>query len=174
MCYINTMLRKTAIIILSLIFIAAACDDDGNNPPDNSGDSYRIVDVKDGDTIDLDDGQTIRLVGIDTPEMNYGGTPERCAQEATDFTTENALGEDCYLVYNTTVGDSIDYYGRTLAFVHLLPDSSCLNVEIVRAGWSEDWDEYPVRADYELLFEEAESEAIAEERGIWDPYDNCD
>jgi len=167
----------TTLMISTLFF--SACDRGAASPPpsNNSTDetiTYRVIDVYDGDTIELDDGQTVRLVGINTPEMNYGGTPEPCAQEATDYTTAVSLYKDCYLVYNTSVGDSIDPYDRTLAFVHILPDSFCLNIEIVRAGWSEDWDYYPVRSDYEVLFEEAEAEAIAAGRGIWDPGENCD
>jgi micrococcal nuclease len=173
--------------IIYLIFISSfvllsilSCERSTNgDPPSNNDDgddstSYLIVDVRDGDTIELDDGQAIRLVGINTPEMNFGGTPEPCAQEATDFTTAEAQAKRCYLVYNTPVGDSIDYYGRTLAFVHILPDSQCLNVEVCRAGWSDDWDDYPVRSDYECQFEEAEEEAIAADRGIWDSYHNCE
>lgn len=171
-------MKKVALILIIIALLALSCDRSASsNPPngnDDEGISYQIVDVKDGDTIELDDGQTIRLVGIDTPEMNYGGMPEPCAVEAKAYTQSTALFEDCYLVYNTSVGDSIDPYGRTLAFVHLLPDSSCLNVEICRAGWSEDWDSYPVRSDYEVQFEAAEAEAIAAERGIWDISANCD
>ena len=170
----------TILTITALLF--GACDRGATSPPpSNNGNGngngngegiiYRIVDVYDGDTIELDDGQAVRLVGIDTPEM---GPQEPCAQEAKDYTEANSLYKDCYLIYNTSVGDSIDPYDRTLAFVHILPDSFCLNIEIVRAGWSEDWDNYPVRSDYEVLFEDAEAEAIAADRGIWDPGENCD
>ena len=166
----------TISTITALLF--GACDRGATSPPPSNngngngeGITYRIVDVYDGDTIELDDGQTIRLVGIDTPEMS---PIEPCAEEAKTYTRTASLYKDCYLIYNTSVGDSIDIFGRTLAFVHILPDSSCLNIEIVRDGWSEDWDNYPVRGDYEALFEEAESQAIAADRGIWDPGDNCE
>lgn len=169
-----------AIAIVAIVAILSCERAIDPNPPNNNGTvdssrTYLIVHVRDGDTIELDDGEAIRLVGIDTPEMNYGdGAPDPCAQEATDYTTAAALNKRCYLVYNTSVGDSIDYFGRTLAFVHILPDSQCLNVEICRAGWSEDWDAYPVRSDYECQFEEAEAEAIAANRGIWDAANNCE
>jgi micrococcal nuclease len=171
-------MKRWISIALAISLLAMSCDrsvrPNPPNPNDDEGITYRIVDVIDGDTVRLDDGQTIRLVGIDTPEMNHGGTPEPCAVEAKEYTRSNALYRYCYLIYNTSVGDSIDYYGRTLAFVHILPDSLCLNVEIVRAGWSEDWDSYPVRWDYEVLFEAAETEAIAAGRGIWNISANCE
>lgn len=167
------------MVIIAALFLmscdrGSSADPPGPNGNGDEGIKYEIVDVIDGDTIELDDGQHVRLVGIDTPEMNFGGTPEPCAVEATNYATSIALHEDCYLVYNTSVGDSIDPYGRTLAFVHILPDSSCMNIEICRAGWSEDWDSYPVRSDYESQFETAEAEARAADRGIWDESANCD
>lgn len=171
-------MKRSISVLIILSLLTMSCDRSANSdPPHNNGEegvTYEIIDIIDGDTIELDDGQTIRLVGIDTPEMNYGGTPEPCAVEAKAFTQSAALYQDCYLVYNTSVGDSIDPYGRTLAFVHILPDSSCLNIEIVRNGWSEDWDSYPVRSDYETQFEAAEDEAVAADRGIWDISANCD
>jgi len=160
--------------VLSLLI--NACDKPVREGPAPSvqPESRQIIDIIDGDTIILDGDEHVRLVGINTPEMNYGGTPEPCAIEATNFTDSLANGKDCYLVYNVSVGDSLDTYGRTLAFVHLLPDSCCLNVEICRAGWSEDWDSFPVRSDYEVLFEDAEDEAIAAGNGIWNQEENCD
>ncbi|MBN1756658.1 thermonuclease family protein [bacterium] len=151
-----------------------SCDREGPPRPVNGNgvEHCRIVQVYDGDTIKLDSGETVRLVGIDTPEMHP--EPEECATEAFQYTQTMALDRDCYLVYNTSAGDSIDIYGRTLAFVHILPDSLCLNVEIVRAGWSEDWDAFPVRSDYEGMFESAEQEAIAQGRGIWNSILNCE
>lgn len=173
-------MKKWISTLLVISLATMSCDRSvPPNPPapdddEDEGITYRITNVRDGDTIELDDGQAVRLVGIDTPEMNYGGTPEPCATEATEFTQSIALYRYCYLVYNTSVGDSIDFYGRTLAFVHILPDSLCLNVEIVRAGWSEDWDSYPVRNDYEVQFNAAETEAIAAGRGIWNISANCE
>ncbi|MCK5833500.1 thermonuclease family protein [bacterium] len=175
------MIRKIYfILILASALTSIQCDRAaGSDPPSSNGGNddsttYLIVDVKDGDTIELDNAETIRLVGIDTPEMNYGSTPEPCAVEATEYTETSALGKRCYLVYNIPVGDSLDIYGRTLAFVHILPGSTCLNIEICRAGWSEDWDSFPVRSDYELQFEQAETEAMNADRGIWDTTNNCD
>jgi len=167
--------KHLAILIIPALF--SACNRTAESPPpqDNDEDTpiFVVVDVKDGDTIELDDGRLVRLVGIDTPEMNYGGTPEPCAIEAKEFAVEFSQGKSCYLVTNAPVGDAIDGYGRTLAFVHILPDSACMNVEIVRAGWSIAWDRYPIRSDYWNRLAIAEGEASADGRGIWDAENNC-
>jgi len=171
-------MKKIIIVFTIIAFLFSACDHSPTaNPPNGEPDNLRtIIDVIDGDTVKLDGGETVRLVGVDTPEMNSTSPnpPEPCAPEATAFTDSCANGHKCYLVYNTSVGDSVDWYGRTLAFVHLWPESTCLNVEIVRYGWSLDWDDYPVRTDYEVLFEDAEVIAAAAHRGIWNPTENCD
>ena len=163
--------------LVFFVIILAVLGCERNIPPviPNNNIIYRRVKrVVDGDTIVLDGNEYVRLVGVNTPEMNYpSGPPELCATEATAFTDSLTDGKDCYLVYNTSVGDSLDRYGRTLAFVHILPDSVCLNVEIVRAGWSMVYDKYPIRPDYKELLHSAESEAEENGRGLWNPAENC-
>jgi len=162
------------LVLFAVILAVLSCE---RNIPPVIPDSRIVRHVKrvvDGDTVVLDGDEYIRLVGVNTPEMNYpSGQPELCAPEATAFVDSLAGGKDCYLVYNTSVGDSLDRYGRTLAFVHILPDSICLNVEIVRAGWSMVYDEYPIRPDYEELLRSAEGEAEENGRGLWNPTENC-
>lgn len=158
-----------------IILFLGSCDRVASPTPPNNN-AYiirRIIDIIDGDTIILNGGERVRLVGVNTPEMNSGGSPEPCAVEAKSFTHSRANNRDCYLVYNTSVGDSLDYYHRTLAFVHILPDSSCLNIEIVRNGWSEFYDNYPVRADYAARLASAETAAANAGLGIWNPSVNC-
>jgi endonuclease YncB( thermonuclease family) len=61
--------------------------------------SGQVVDIVDGDTIDLDDGTRIRLAIVDTPEV-YGGY-ETCGPEASDFTGRWAAGQRV-VVYRPT------------------------------------------------------------------------
>lgn len=91
-----------------------------------------IVRVIDGDTIavapipgtldpnnDAGDEHRVRLVGIDTPEMNYSSdeAPECGAQEATDHLDEILTeGQDVTLRWDA-YADRTDRYGRSLAYV---------------------------------------------------------
>src|SRR5699024_2307574 len=91
----------------------------------------RVVRVIDGDTIaveptedleatdDAGDEHTVRLLGIDAPEMNvYKSDPPECgAQEAADNLAA-VLDEDApvTLVYDVE-SDHTDHYGRSLTYV---------------------------------------------------------
>ena len=78
----------------------------------------RIVQrVVDGDTIILNGGERVRLIGVDTPESVHPRRPvEYFALEASAFTKQAAEGKQVWLEYDQT---RTDRYGRTLAYVHL-------------------------------------------------------
>lgn len=133
------------------------------------GSEVRIKEVIDGDTIILENGRHVRLLGIDTPEMHYESpeSPEPYAIAAKNFTDSLASNKKCLLEFDT-VGDTVDSYGRLLAFVFLLPDSTFLNAKIVERGYSEVFDEYPFKEEYEGLFYRLEEEARDKARGMWE------
>jgi endonuclease YncB( thermonuclease family) len=58
---------KAASVAFTLISLIAACPEAAGAPP-----VYRVDHVVDGDTIALRDGQRVRLVLIDTPEVFFG------------------------------------------------------------------------------------------------------
>ena len=69
-----------AILVLSLI----SCDMPG---PKNYN-AIRVRRVIDGDTLELEDRQRVRLIGIDTPESRYNSKLKRDAQRtSTDYKT---------------------------------------------------------------------------------------
>lgn len=70
---------------------------------------YRVVEVIDGDTIDLANGERVRLVGIDTPEVG------ECGYEAAKQRLERlALGQRVTLRESD---EDRDRYGRLLRYV---------------------------------------------------------
>lgn len=68
-----------------------------------------VTEVIDGDTIDIDNGQTVRLVGIDAP--NRG---EERWEEAKEYLEDLIEGETVSLEYDAY---QIDKFGRLLAYV---------------------------------------------------------
>ena len=81
----------------------------------------RVIAVVDGDTIKvrLADGarETVRLVGIDTPESRRPNTPVECgAKQAGAALNRLVARRDVTLVRDPTQ-DARDRYGRTLAYV---------------------------------------------------------
>jgi micrococcal nuclease len=81
---------------------------------DRCGPSSAVVSrVIDGDTVELDSGERVRYLLVDTPEIS-GGEPECFGPEATQFNTELVLGQRVELRYDV---ECTDRYDRLLAYV---------------------------------------------------------
>ena len=117
-----------------------------------------IVRTIDGDTIVTSEGETLRLLNINTPEKNKKGF-----EEAKNFLAQ---------FENKTIRIEItekDKYGRSLARVFT---PQYLNLEIVRQGYA---NKYLVQESELNEFSEAEESAIKNTLGIWEisPGSNC-
>ena len=117
--------------------------------------------VLDGDTIELANGDRVRLIGVDTPEFNRG-RPEPFAEEATRFTAAMVQGKVVRLKFDR---ERLDKYRRVLAFVYV--DDRFLNEELILAGLATAETQYDYRSDLKSRFKKAEQEAKASQRGIW-------
>lgn len=79
----------------------------------------------DGDTVELqepvDGYDKVRLIGVDTPELEgEDGSPEPGAEKASEFTADALEGEKVVL---QTEKEAEDPYGRLLADVWLVPET---------------------------------------------------
>jgi micrococcal nuclease len=82
---------------------------------------YRVVQVLDGDTIVVrragGTDETIRLLGVDTPETHHPRKPVQCyGPEAAAYTTRRLFGQVVQLQDDV---ERHDIYGRRLAYVYL-------------------------------------------------------
>jgi endonuclease YncB( thermonuclease family) len=136
-------------------------------PPKPAVPQAHIVKVQrviDGDTLELNNGADVRLIGVDTPETKHPKKPvERFGKEATAFTTRLVEGQEVRLAYDQQRKDK---YGRTLAYVYL-PDGTFLNAEIIRQGYGFAYTRFPFR--YLEEFKKLEREAREAKRGLWGP-----
>jgi len=97
-------------------------------------------------------------VGVNTPERN-----QYYYEEATQANRRFVEGKTIWMVLDT---QSIDQYGRLLAYVWV--GSTFVNLELVRQGYASAYTEPPnVRYSQELLA--AEQEAREAQRGLWVP-----
>jgi micrococcal nuclease len=120
------------------------------------------VRVIDGDTIELDGGERVRLIGVDTPETVDPRRPvQSFGKEASAFTRRMVEGKNVRLEQDQ---DTRDRYGRTLAYVYL-QDGTFLNAEIIRQGYGHAYTRFPFR--YEQQFVQLEREARESSRGLW-------
>ena len=95
-----------------------------------------VIEVVDGDTIrvELPRGiETVRIIGIDTPEVVHPTEPEACfGAEATAFAKDTLEGETVTLEPDPTQ-DERDRYDRLLA--HVLVSNTLYATEAIAAGY---------------------------------------
>lgn len=87
----------------------------------------KVVAVIDGDTIEIESGERVRYIGIDTPE-----TDECYGPEATQANKELVLGKEVILIRDV---EDKDKYGRLLRYV--VADGRFVSGELVRLGYAE-------------------------------------
>ncbi len=116
-------------LAFGLVFHGAA----GAGEPLAEGGSGVVREVVDGDTLVLEDGTTVRLVGIMTPKLPLGrqGFPtEPLARDAKAALEALTLGRRVTLSYG---GRRTDRYGRALAHLHD-EDGLWIQGELLRRG----------------------------------------
>jgi micrococcal nuclease len=141
------------------MFAVGGCDGCGDPPCGiNSG---VVAAVIDGDTIDLESGERVRYLMIDTPETT-GGKDECFGTEATQFNTDLVLGKEVDLVFDE---ECEDRFGRLLAYVSV--DGREVNSLIIERGYGCVLFIPPSGADREDEFLALEAAARAGARGVW-------
>ena len=131
--------------------------------------TFTVINVVDGDTLDINcpDGQNrytrIRLLGIDTPEINTKSGEMYFAKEASEFTRKTSLGKQVTIYLDEPSGTR-DKYGRLLAYV-LLPDNVFLNEILLSDGFAYSYTKY--RHSYYNKYNQLESRARTNKKGLW-------
>ena len=123
--------------------------------------------VIDGDTIELNTGERLRYIGIDTPEINFGKNPQCYALKAKEFNKK--LVENKVVKIEKDISDK-DKYGRLLRYVYVNNESTSsaifINEYLVRQGYAI-VSTYPPDVKYieDLLL--AQKDARENNRGLW-------
>jgi len=132
---------------------------------------FKVIKIYDGDTITISDGTheiRVRLIGIDTPEMNEKNPILRnLANQAKDYLSSLILNQFIYLQLDHFNEKSmhLDKFGRLLAYVYLFSDNLFVNAQMMRMGFSQEYEKY----SFEQLhyFRKLAAQAKAEKLGIW-------
>ncbi|MEW6482018.1 MAG: thermonuclease family protein [bacterium] len=123
---------------------------------------FRVRRVLDGDTILLDNGETVRLIGVDAPEIHHPEIPvQRFGEEARQFLKGFAEGFECTLEYEPN--NLRDQYGRLLAYVFV--DGRLANAEMIYRGYAYAYLRFPFRRQAEFIALEAEAQK--HQYGLW-------
>lgn len=119
---------------------------------------FKVTNVVDGDTLDLNNSQRIRLSGINTPE-----TGECYYQEAKNKLEELILNKDVYTERDIT---NKDKYGRFLRYIYY-PKGTLVNKILVKEGYADAYDKYASDTKRFAELNASEQTAKANKLGIW-------
>jgi micrococcal nuclease len=178
--------RDAALVLCSLLAVSAGClgvevDTTSSTPTPGSETSVRVIDVVDGDTVDVRfrDGSedTVRLLGVDTPEVRaendpaeFEGVPDteagrsclrRHGDRASAFAVDRLADRRVTLRFDAEAGRR-GGYDRLLAYV--VVDGTSFNAALLERGHARLYDSsFRERDRYASL----EREARDAGRGLW-------
>ena len=140
-------------LLLILVFTVPAC------AQDMARSQCVVSRVVDGDTFHCKDGTKVRLIGIDSPELDQGliATAARAA-------LAEVLPDGASVWLERDVAP-IDRYGRTLAYVWA--GKILVNEHMLERGWAVLYT-VPPNVRYVDRFREAEARARQDRRGLWE------
>ncbi len=188
--------RGLAALVLALLAVLAGCagvpapgagtggavaDSGGTPTAVDDGVRVTVVRIVDGDTVEIryrnGTADTVRLLGVDTPEVHSANTPEefegipetaageRClrryGERASAFATERLADRTVVLRFDAE-SDRRGYYGRLLGY--LVVDGENFNRLLLTNGLARVYDS---RFTERERFYEAESTAREAGTGLW-------
>ena len=126
------------------------------------GELVKVIRVVDGDTIEIESGEKVRYIGIDTPETVDPRKTVQCfGVEASKKNKELVEGKMVRLEKDITDRDK---YNRLLRYIYI--GDTFVNLELVKQGFAYSYS-YPPDIKYQSQFVKAQQEAREAKRGLW-------
>jgi len=137
---------KIGLIITAIVVII--------NLMSSRGEELLVTRIIDGDTFVVQDGRTVRIIGINTPELPY------------DYYSVQSKNELSRLIDNKRV--KIDFegkgkYGRELGYVY--KNGKSINEHMVENGFAVSYRKYPHK--YTKRYNRLENKARKKKKGLW-------
>jgi micrococcal nuclease len=152
--------------VFGVLGVLGGCGGDGDASARPAGTAV-VVHPVDGDTIVVEiDGheESVRFIGIDTPESVAQDRPVECFGPEAKVRTAELLPEGTVVRLERDV-EARDRYDRLLAYV-IRDDDDLVNVLLVEEGYAEAMP-YPPNVARQAELDRAEAAARAAERGLW-------
>lgn len=128
---------------------------------------YHVTEFVDGDTIKVDmDGktETIRMIGMDTPETHDPRKAVQCFGIAAAAYTKQLIGDKPVRLEADPLSTNRDRYNRLLRYVYTY-DGKLIEAEDIKNGYAFAYTSFPfTKADEFRAYEKAAREA---NRGLW-------
>ncbi|MBI2463053.1 MAG: lamin tail domain-containing protein [Candidatus Spechtbacteria bacterium] len=136
---------------------------DANQQKDlNINNTYRVSKVIDGDTISLTNGEYVRYIGIDAPEVARPGQTAECfSAEAKKRNEELVLNKDVRIENGPEARDA---YGRMLGYIWV--GDAFVNKKLIEEGYVRSFNfGHPHAQD--AYFDAAQKQAKEAKLGLW-------
>lgn len=128
---------------------------------------YTVTRFSDGDTIVIDMNgkkESIRFIGVDTPETHKPNAPVQCYGTAASAYTKNVIGNKKVKLVADPLSTNRDRYDRLLRYVYLT-DGTFMNQRLVEEGFGFYYPHFPFTKSKQ--FESAQLKAQAANKGVW-------
>lgn len=128
---------------------------------------YSIAKFDDGDTIVVNTTsgkETIRFIGVDTPETHDPRKPVQCYGPEASAYTKKIIGTQKVRLKADPLDTNRDRYGRLLRYIYL-PDGTLLNQKLIEQGYGFYYPYFPFSKKPE--FAAAEKQAQKQKLGLW-------
>lgn len=129
--------------------------------------SYRVTEFVDGDTIKVDMNgkvETIRMIGMDTPETHDPRKVVECFGQAAAAYTKQIIGSGAVRLEADSLSTNRDRYDRLLRYVYT-SDGKLVEAEDIKNGYAFAYTSFPFSKLDE--FRSYEKEARDANRGLW-------
>lgn len=154
---------STEVIVVSTAIKTPAPVKSNSDPA-----TYSVLEVVDGDTFKVSINgveETVRMIGMDTPETVDPRKPVQCfGVESSNEAKALLTGKKVRLEDDPTQGER-DKYGRLLRYAYL-PDGTFFNKFMILEGYAHEYT-YDIPYRYQVEFKAAQAEAQAAKRGLW-------
>ena len=132
---------------------------------DSATQRVRVRYVYDGDTVKLEDGRRVRLIGINTPEIGHHGQPNQAFAERARSALRNILDANNQILYLQYATQLQDHYDRTLAHAYL-EDGTNVAVLLLQQGLATTL-VVPPNTRLHECYQRYEDAARKATRGLW-------
>lgn len=170
----GTVRAAAALLVVIAALAGTACSEFGQTAPRQAG-FATVLRVVDGDTVRvrlLGADESVRLIGIDTPETHGQGGLRECfgAEASNRLKALLPEGTDVRLVRDV---EARDRYKRLLAYVYRVDDGLFVNLTMAEEGYATTLT-YPPNIAHADEFVAAVASARRRNLGLWDECGSAD
>jgi len=159
--------KKNLNKILACLFLVFLCSCTTNYDYSH----IKVINVIDGDTVKLENGETLRYIGIDTPEIKikqngrFSYKPQPFALEAKRLNERLVKNKMVHIEFDV---EKTDRYKRLLGYCFV--DNTLVNAKLVEEGFAVIYT-FPPNVKYVETLVNAQKNARKNAKGMWGIYE---